>query len=344
MRIAVVTARTDHGGIDRATDRLRAMAEGLQAAGHDVQVVCPRWWPQGSSMAYDRRLTYRAGGTSNLTRRGVWRHVRAIDPDVVHLVDVRPSIATAARVAVRGGAIVYEPMDYSPPIQPSKWSPGVRGIDRMIVPSRTVQTAMRTRGFTIPMPVVPDPISFGLIERTVGTDRADIVWAGESSRRSDLEIVLLGLAELRSHNWRAAIIDPPGGVADLRLETQELDIADRVEIIDHATERERIAMYRHADAFVQTSDDCAYPTELVRAMAAGCVGIVQYRERSAAHEIIEAHRHGELISSPEELADAIVAAADREVTTVDDAFARYDRATVVDNTLEVYQESLNRTV
>jgi len=100
---------------------------------------------------------------------------------------------------------------------------------------------------------------------------------------------------------------------------------------------ERIAAYRGAHVFAQTADHCVFPTEMLWALAAGCVGIVEYHANSSAHELVEGWDRGSGPPAKTNWPKAILAAGDLEHRGYDEAFAEYDRSAVADRYLELYR-------
>ena len=90
--------------------------------------------------------------------------------------------------------------------------------------------------------------------------------------------------------------------------------------------------------FVQTARQCKFATELLWALACGCVGIVEYHADSSAHELVEGRERGFRTTSEQELADAIREAGEMEPMTVDEDFSRFDRGAVLDKYLDLYRE------
>lgn len=341
MRIAFVTGTTPHHSRTRATARLEGVIQGLVGAGHDCPVVTTRWWGDRRSHHHDRWSTHHAAGASHLGPTGTFRRLVGLDPDIVHLLDVPPSTILAGSLVgtLRRVLVVYEASGFDAPIAANTSLAGIaRGsIDRAIVPAEAVETTLLEAGVDVPVERIADPIDIDEIRSVVPNHRADIVWSAPGHGEQDLEMLLLGLAELRRRDWQALLLGPLDAPDDIHQQMTALGIADRIEIIPRPSRRERIAYYRGASAFVQTAAVCPFPIELLRAMAAGCVGVVQYRERSSAHELVEAHPRGELISTPEELASSIRAAAGRDRLSFDDTFERYDIEAVTERLGTLYR-------
>jgi glycosyltransferase involved in cell wall biosynthesis len=164
------------------------------------------------------------------------------------------------------------------------------------------------------------------------------VYTHRLDESANAESALLALAELRTHDWSAAIIGD--GPERDRYERQAIDlrIDDRVQFLGRKSLEERIALYRGAHAFVQTAYECYYPTELLWALAAGCVGIVEYQAESSAHELIENYPRSFRVTNPQELADAIVDAGTIEPLDFVPEFERYDHDEILEAYLDCYRD------
>ncbi len=341
MDVCVVAERTRYHGPTRAATRLHRIIGELVAQGHNPTIVTPRWWESSQSRFFDTHACHVAGGDTGLRPRTVFRHVLRSRPSLVHLIGTTPQVTLAAGVAarLRNAGVVYEAAEFDAPIASTGRIPqwARRRLEHIIAPSVAVKTALREAGVTGNFRLIPDPVPIDAIDRVVPDDRADIVWRHTAPTADASEIILLGLAELRDHRWRAAVFDanPTGPIAE---QARALGIEDRVTIRAHSTPRDRIAAYRGASTYVQTDPECPFPTDLVQAMAAGCKGIVQYQQRSSAHEVIERHGHGELISTPEELADAITAIAEEPSRTDRSEFSQYEPSVVVENLTGLYRD------
>jgi len=99
-----------------------------------------------------------------------------------------------------------------------------------------------------------------------------------------------------------------------------------------------------AHVFAQTAEQEPFATNLLWGLACGCVGIAEYQTDSAAHELIEeksrlAETRGELVSTPQEFADAIVAASTLSHRTIDPAYKRYEYSNIVERYLTCYRQA-----
>jgi len=118
----------------------------------------------------------------------------------------------------------------------------------------------------------------------------------------------------------------------------DLRIDDRVTFAGACDREERVATYKGAHAFVQTAYRKCFAAELLRAMACGCVGIVEYQVESSAHELIEGVDRSFRTTSPEQIADAIVDAGEYERLTVDEDWTDYDRRPILERYLQTYRD------
>ncbi|MFW6153236.1 MAG: glycosyltransferase, partial [Halobacteriota archaeon] len=208
--------------------------------------------------------------------------------------------------------------------------------------SGVIETELLEAGVNVPIHRLPDPIDFERIAGTVAADRGEIVWAAQGAETAEVDIVLLSLAELRDRAWRGVLLGPMGDPRSVREAVDDLGLSDRVTVLDRVHPRERIAIYRGARVFIQTTPVSPFPTELLIAMAAGCVGVVQYQEYSSAHELVERSRTGELISTPEELADAVESASHREPRDLDERYRSYDGGAIASQLVTAYRSALER--
>jgi glycosyltransferase involved in cell wall biosynthesis len=346
MRLALVAERSCRWreGEPRERERLRLLAERLSDRGHDVQVFCTQFWE-----GYERRLrlrgvTYRAvtvaPARSTFGAR-VGPMLAGFRPAAVH---ARPTPAAALAGARTGATMARCPLvaEWTGHESPDAFDgrltrQAIRAADRTLVPSGLVGTLARELG--VPdgsVEQVPHAIDPALIRRTDPHDGADIVYAGRLDGPANVEDLLLALAELRTRGWTAQVIgDGPKRAAYEEL-AAEYRIDDRVTFTGDLPRKERVARYRDSHAFVQTRLEEPFATELLWALAAGCVGIVEYQAGSSAHELVSGTGRGVRVTTPEELSDALFEAADRPKRDYDPAFERYGWGTVVDRYLTAY--------
>jgi glycosyltransferase involved in cell wall biosynthesis len=344
VRVAFVSMTTAHHTDGWFPRRMQAVAERLAARGHDVTVCCAQWW-DGDHPTFDAEgVTYRRVTADRSPRSFVLRLPVAlgrVHPDVIH-VATRPRLAAPVATAVgrlRRTPVVGEwwasPDDATPSWRRRR---AVRAPDRLLVPSRTVATAVRGDGATADtVETIPDSVDVAGIRTAPVDPRADVVYARSLDDHANVEGFLLGLAELRGREWRAAVVGDGPARPDAERTARDLRIADRVEFLGALDPAEQIPILKGAHVFAQTATWAPFATSLLRALACGCVGVVEYQADSAAHELVEGDARGSLVTSPRELADEIVAAAALERWTVNEAYAPYDHGAVLDRYVDCYE-------
>jgi len=345
MRVAFVSLYPDQLRSDGATRRARRVAERLSARGHDVVFCCAQWW-DGPLDAFEQNgVEYVAVTESPSARRFASKlpfALRRVDPDVVHAANSPPSQVAAAKTAARVLRV---------PVVVDWWTARDEDTDRMLrraakranrvlAPSRMVKTEAREYGASADaVTVVPDSIDVDLVREADPDPRADLVYARRLDGHANVESFLLALAELRDRDWRAAVVgDGPGRTAAAET-AAELRIDDRVEFLGDLSPREFVPILKGAHVFAQTATVEPFARELLWALACGCVGIVEYQARSSAHELVENCDRGARVTSPQELAAEVVAAAGHEQATFNEAFAGYDHASVMRTYERVYEEA-----
>ena len=343
MRVALVAMETAHHRDTRGTHRFDRLARQLAAGGHDVTVFCAQWWDEDTTVREEDGVRYRGvtlgpALTSFCARLppllGVHR------PDVVHALAAPPEQVVAASA---GGTLAQAPLavewfgdeGLDPEARLTRWA--VREPAAVVTPSEMVRTEVRELGADDDgVRVIPESIDFDAVEAVEPADPVDVVFAHPLEDSANIEDLLLGLAELRDRGWRATVIGDGPHRADYETQAADLRIDDRIRFVGECDREERIAIYRGAHAFVQTAYREQFPSELLWALACGCVGIVEYQARSAAHELIENYERSFRVTDPQELADAIVDAGEFERLTVDATWASYDHAAVREQYVETY--------
>ena len=343
MHVAVVSLFTPHHGETPARTRTHRTAADLAAQGHDVVWLCARWWG-GSVQTFEfDGIDYRAvvedpSPTAFATRLPV--ELRRVGPDVVHAINTPPLPALTVVLTGRLGG---------PPVLVDWWrehpadAPAVarilaRTAPMVTTPTRTTKTRVREYGATdAVIDIVPERIDVGRIADAPVDDRFDAVCARRLDRHAGVETFLLALAERRRDDWTAAVVGD--GPERDRLESAAVDlrIDDRVAFLGERPLDERVAIFKGAHVFAQTAEREPFATELLWALACGCVGLVEYQAESSAHELVEGRERGRLVTSPAELADAMEAVADSERRSVDQRFKSYDRAAVLEQYLDRYR-------
>jgi len=343
MRVAVVVEKTSHYRATAGVCRIERVARDLAARGHDVRVFCTQWWDGYETTREADGLTYH-GVTVSPARASFVARLPALlarfRPDVIHAAAVPTS---AVRAAGLGSALARAPLVadwYGDEPLDSRLGPAVRAPDLVVTPSRLVQTWVREYGTPESRTqVIPEGIDVDLVRQTPPRGDADIVYARRLDADANLESLLLALAELRGHQWSTTVVGDGPERADYEAQAADLRIDDRVEFVGECDREERVARYRGAHAFVHTARRTCFATELLWALACGCVGIVEYQEESSAHELVEGRPRGFRATDPEEVEDAIVDAADLERRDLDESFAEFDHDAILEQFLACYRDA-----
>ena len=119
---------------------------------------------------------------------------------------------------------------------------------------------------------------------------------------------------------------------------RDLRIDDRVTFLGDLPVKERVSIFKGTHVFAQTASWETFATELLWALACGCVGLVEYQADSSAHELVEGRDRGRLVTSPAELADELVAVGSATSRAVDPEFASYDHDAALDRYVSLYEE------
>ncbi|SDM12348.1 Glycosyltransferase involved in cell wall bisynthesis [Halogranum gelatinilyticum] len=343
MRVAFVAMTTAYHDETPATRRTRRIARHLAASGHEVTVLCSRWW-EGTIPEFEHEdVLYRSITAESDARKFASKLPFALkncSPDVVHAVNTPPSAVVAAKTTARLLRV---------PVVVDWWADGAgskknyrraaTGADAVVTPSETVRTRVREYGAAEDdVRVIPESIDLSLVREADVDDRADVVYARDLDEGANVESFLLALAELRDRDWQAAVIGD--GPERERAETtaRDLRIDDRVDFLGDLADEERVPILKGAHVFAQTAEREAFPTNLLWALACGCVGIVEYQAGSSAHELVEGKARGKLVTSPQELADEIVASGGMERQTVNEDYASFDHSEVLQRYLDCYTE------
>jgi glycosyltransferase involved in cell wall biosynthesis len=344
MRVAFVLPETVRHGRTDARARVERIAELLAGRGHEVVVATTPWWASGDLREFesDAGVAYRAvaGGPGRSFALRLPFALRRFSPDVVHAAGAAGSRALAASAGARlaGAPLVVE--WYDEPIDGVSARAATTG-DLLVAPSRMIRTRLREAGADgTDVRVVPDPVDLGLVESVEPDAEAggDVVYARRLDDGANLRSFLLGLAELRGYDFSATVIGDGPERDRYERQASDLGIADRVQFVGERSREERIAAYRGAHVFVHTAHRSAFPTELLWATTAGCVGIVEYHADSAAHELVEGRERGFRTTSEEELAAAIREAGDQETLAFDDSLAGYGSDPVLERYLACYRD------
>lgn len=349
MRVALVSATTGmHDEADGGADRLTRLARLLDERGHEVTIFCRQWWEGHPETFVHDDLSYRAvvgrNGSAGGFAFGLPRKLRRFNPDVVHVRSEPPGSVVAAHWATMLSRIPLVVDWFDPPtrggiVKNYAYRYAVHAPSRGVAPSEFVRTKVREWGADgTDIDVVPTGIEMDRI-REVEPDESggQIVFSRRLDEEANLETLLLALAEFREYDWKATIIgDGPEREAYER-QSRDLRIDQNVEFVGEKPVDERIALFKNAHVYVHTAERTSFGADLARALASGCVGIVEYHANSSAHELVETEDRGFLATSSQELTEQLVEAGDLERLSVDESFARYDEREMVDAYLDIYR-------
>ncbi|WP_276271036.1 glycosyltransferase [Haloarcula litorea] len=334
MRVAVVAMETSHHRDTAGRTRIERVARDLAAAGHEVSVFCSQWWGGMNKRFEPENVTYRAVTVSPTLPSFLTRLPALLAnyrPDVVHAVPTPPSAVLAANVGAtlaRAPLVVEWYGDESlPDSRAADWS--LRAPDAFVAPSELVEATLWEAGASEDRTsVVPDSIEMDRVRETEPADEVDVVYAHPLDESANVESLFLGLAELRQKDWSATIIGDGPERDAYEQEAADLRIDDRVAFVGACDRDRRLSIYKGAHVFVQTAFREYFATELLWALACGCIGIVEYQAESSAHELVEQRDRAFRVTTPQEIADTIVESADLERRSVDESLAEFDRAAV----------------
>lgn len=311
--------------------RLRYFSGLFAARGHDVTTLCVRWWDDEHDECRRDGVTHRA--VSNSRR---WFGTRLpgvltdLQPEVIHAAGSDPGAALAARLS--GAPLVLE---WCGEGSPRLLDRALGAADRVCVPSEYVRTKARERGADAT--VVPEGIPVEAIERAETAGSAALVWAGRLDEHAGLDGLLLALAEFRNREWRTLVIGEGPHRGRYERMARDLRIDHRVDFVGSLPREERIVRLRGAHVFVHTANRCPFATDLLYALACGCVGIVEYQPDSAAHELIAGYDRGFGVTDDEGIVEAIERAGDLPRKEFDERFERFSHGTVLESYRTAYR-------
>lgn len=352
MRVAFVSMRTASHEETGPTRRMRRLAELLANRGHDVLVCCAQWW-DGDGPTFERNdVTYRRACKEPSTGaflRGLPAALRRARPEVIHACHEPPlGVGVARLVSLFGRVPTVVDWWAAPETRPDALLRRGHGLaarlsERVVTPSQMAKTGVREYGVDAEdAQVIPESVDMSLIRESEVDDRADVVYARDLDADANVESFLLALAELRDVDWRAAVIGDGPARAAAEKSAADLRIDDRVEFFGDLSIPERVPILKGAHVFAQTARREAFATDLLWALACGCVSLVEYQAGSSAHELVEGSDRHSLVTSPQELADEIEVAAEAEHRTVDEAFADYDHEAVLEQYLACYRDVMDQ--
>jgi glycosyltransferase involved in cell wall biosynthesis len=344
MRVAVVFRDPPPNSERAGALRLRRLAAALDERGHDVVIYCLPWWERAG-----RRIEI-----NGLDHEGVTFEHPALfytrlpgllarhDPDVVIASASPPGAVVSAWLGARIARVPLFCDWYGDEsrIRNARWTTRAASLPTQVVtPSELQRTRVREYGASEEGSVViPDGIDFSRIMATDPGEHSDVVFASHLDDNSNLEDLLLALAELRNRpEWTATVIgDGPEREA---YETQAMDlrISNRVQFVGDVSREERVAAYRGAHTFVQTARRETFAEELLWALACGCVGVVEIQGESSAHELIERRDRGIRVTDMDALDKAIRTSWRFGFRDIDKAFQTYDYASVTGRYIELFR-------
>jgi glycosyltransferase involved in cell wall biosynthesis len=349
MRVAFVALKTAHHEDSAGNARFQRLARHLAADGHDVTVFCSQWW-EGEPDSFEvDDVQYQAVTLTPAVSSFCLRLPFALAryrPDIIH---ARPAPPQQVVAASAGGTLSRTPLAV-------EWF-GDEGLDDgsrlsravarepqiVITPSEMVRTTVRELGADdANTRIVPESIDFSLVESVDSAEEVDVAYAHPLDESANVESLFLGLAELRDRDWSATIIGDGPMRDDYERQAADLRIDDRVRFVGACDRERRLSIYRGAHAFVQTAYREYFPSELLWALACGCVGIVEYQAQSSAHELIENYNRSFRVTNPQQLADAIVDAGQYDRLAVDETWRGYDHDEVLADYLDTYDEMITQ--
>ena len=349
MRVAFVSLYTLHTRDSFVTRRLARLSGLLAERDYEVHVLCGRWWDGPHPTFEQDGITYRAVDGDFSSRLFISKlpfALRKIDPDVVHVPNSPVGHARTAKAACKllRTPLVVDWWADRPTESASDYRKLARGANALVVPSQTVKTTVREHGgSTDAISVIPPSIDYELVESADADDRVDYVYSRRLDGEANVETFLLALAELRDREWRAAVIGSGPALEDAKRTAKDLRIRDRIAFLGALTEAERVPIFKGAQVFAQTATDEPFATELLWGLACGCVGIAEYQVDSAAHELIE-HKsrlpetRGSMVSTPQELADEIVAAENIDHRNLNSHYQQYDHDPITGQYMACYEQ------
>ena len=343
MRVAMVSMETTRTRDTLGVRRFERIARLLADRGHDVTIFCAQWWDdyRDTHVADGVRycgVTFGRALTSFCTR--IPYLLARYRPDVVHVRPTPPEQVPAARSGSRLARAPLLAEWYGDERLPDdsrtgQWAATLP--DRTITPSELVRTQVRERGADgDDVSVIPEGIDVSLVDDIDPAKEIDVAYAHPLDESANIEALFLALAELRERGWSARIIGDGPMREEYEQQAEDLRIDDRVEFVGACDRQQRLAIYRGAHAFVQTAYREYFATELLWALACGCVGIVEYQAESSAHELIENYDRSFRVTDPQTLADAIVDAGGFEYRDRDTAWDRFDHDEVIEQYLDTY--------
>ncbi len=345
MRVAVVFRDPPPQSERAGALRLRRVAAALADRGHEVTIYCLPWWESAG-----RRIEI-----NGLDHEGVTFEHPALfytrlpgllarhDPDVVVASASPPGAVPPAWLGARltRAPLFVDWYGDEPGVERSRWRGRAASLPTQIVtPSELQRTRVREYGATeANTTVVPGGIDFSAVMETEPADPIDVAYAARLDDDSNLEDLLLALAELRDNDgWTATVIGDGPERAAYETQARDLRIDDRISFVGEADREERIGIYRGAHTFVQTARRETFAEELLWALACGCVGVVEIQGDSSAHELVERRDRGIRVTDMDALDGAIEDSWRFGFRDIDKAFQGFDHTAIMGQYIELFRE------
>ncbi|PSQ58784.1 MAG: glycosyl transferase family 1 [Halobacteriales archaeon SW_9_67_25] len=347
MRVALVAMETTNHRNTAGNHRFERLARQLVGAGHDVRFFCARWWSSDPDTVELDGVEYHGIADDDALAEFCLRLPVAIfqyAPDVVH---TRPAPPPQVIAASTGGTLARAPLALEwfgdEGLDPN--APATRVVARepqmVLTPSELVRTRVRELGaLGRGSRTIAEGIDFDAVGQAGVGEGVDVAYAHPLDESANAGSLLLGLAELRDKDWQATVIGDGPRRGDYERQAADLRIDDRVTFAGACDRDRRLRVYRGAHVFVQTAYREYFPTELLWALACGCVGLVEYQAESSAHELIENYERSFGVTDPGGIADAIVEAGQFDRRDTDDTWQSYDHGAVLDRYVDTYEKLL----
>jgi glycosyltransferase involved in cell wall biosynthesis len=346
MRVAVVAMETSHHRDTEGRRHIGGVARHLAEAGHEVSVFCAQWWEGTGSRFTPENVTYRGVTVSPAEASFCTRLpplLAKYRPDVVHAIPDPSAVLVAASAGAKLARCPLVVEWYGDHVSAGRWSDrALSAPDRFVTPSELVRTRLRELGPEAERTtVIPESIDMDLVRSVDPAEEVNVVYAHPLDGSANVQSLFLGLAELRQKGWSATIIGDGPERETYEQEAADLRIDDRVTFVGACDRERRVAIYKGAQVFVQTAFREYFATELLWALACGCIGIVEYQTDSSAHELIEHRERDFRVTTPQEIADRIVEAAGMDHRTIGESLAEYDHSAVAGQYESLYDRLID---
>jgi glycosyltransferase involved in cell wall biosynthesis len=366
------------GGVTVSVETLR---RGLEARGHEVWVLAPRF--PGAEDHAPRTLRYPSIPAATYPEfalavpwsRRLARRVRALDFDVFHAHHPFLLGPAARRLARRQGRPLiftyhtrYDKYAHYVPLRRSLVEAAARGLstrfaaraDAILAPSAVLRDELRARGVGAPIAVVPTGVDLGhfspgdrrAARRTHGLDEGALVvlYVGRLDREKSVDRVLAAFERVAGTVPRARLVLVGQGTQgeELRRTAARLHAGGRITFAGVCPHQDLPTHYRAADLFLFASETETQGLVLAEAAACGLPAVAVDAPGSA--EVVHDGDTGLLTKGdPATLAEAAIGLLiDPARRTAMGARARqlaereFDVALQIDRTLDVYADALAR--